>query len=50
MKVTRTNKVRITHAHLPNSGKHIAPVIELVGKPVGDGSIGPIWEKASDLQ
>jgi D-alanine transaminase len=32
-----------------SSSKQIAPVIELDGKPVGDGSIGPIWEKAKRI-
>ena len=29
-----------------NSSKLITPVIELDGKPVGDGLVGPAWEKA----
>ena len=29
-----------------NSSKHIGPVVELDGKPVGDGLVGPVWEKA----
>lgn len=31
---------------ITNSSKHIAPVVELDGQPVGDGRVGPIWEKA----
>lgn len=34
---------------LTSSSKEIAPVIELDGQPVGDGSIGPVWEKAQAL-
>lgn len=31
---------------ITNSSKHIAPVIELDGQTVGDGQVGPVWEKA----
>ena len=31
---------------ITNSSKHIAPVVELDGQPVGDGLVGPVWEKA----
>ena len=34
---------------ITNSSKHIAPVVELDGRPVGDGLVGPIWEKAMIL-
>ena len=32
-----------------SSSQKIAPVIELDGKPEGDGSIGTIWEKAKRI-
>jgi D-alanine transaminase len=31
---------------ITNSSKHIGPVIEFDGEPVGDGKVGPVWEKA----
>ncbi|MEH6517216.1 MAG: aminotransferase class IV [Halioglobus sp.] len=31
---------------ITNSSKHIAPVVELDGEPVGDGKVGEIWERA----
>ena len=31
---------------ITNSSKHIGAVVELDGKPVGDGLVGPVWEKA----
>lgn len=34
---------------ITNSSKHIAPVIELDGKPVGDGTVGRVWEKAMNI-
>ncbi len=34
---------------LTSSSKEIAPVTELDGKPVGDGQVGPVWEKAQTL-
>ncbi len=34
---------------ITNSNKHIAPVVELDGQPVGDGLVGPVWEKAMIL-
>ena len=34
---------------ITNSSKHIAPVVELDGQPVGDGLVGPVWEKAMIL-
>ena len=42
--VRTADEVRIT-----NSSKHIAPVVELDGQPVGDGLVGPVWEKAMIL-
>ncbi len=32
-----------------SSSKEIAPVIEVDGKPVGDGRVGPVWEAAQAL-
>ncbi|WP_341538853.1 aminotransferase class IV [Aestuariirhabdus litorea] len=29
-----------------NSGVHILPVVTLDGRPVADGKVGPVWEKA----
>lgn len=34
---------------ITNSSKHIGPVVELDGKPVGAGVVGPIWEKVMIL-
>jgi len=34
---------------ITNSSRHIAPVVELDGKMVGDGKVGPIWERAMCL-
>lgn len=31
---------------ISNSSKHIGPVVELDGEPVGEGQVGPVWEKA----
>lgn len=31
---------------ITNSSKHIGPVVELDDVPVGDGQVGPVWEKA----
>lgn len=34
---------------ITNSSKQIGPVVELDGKPVGDGEVGPVWESAMNL-
>lgn len=34
---------------ITNSSKHIGPVVELDGEPVGDGQVGPVWEKAMNI-
>ena len=34
---------------ITNSSKHIAPVLELDGEPVGDGLVGPVWEQAMTI-
>ncbi|MFT5218365.1 MAG: D-alanine transaminase [Gammaproteobacteria bacterium] len=34
---------------ITSSSKEIAPVIKLDGKPVGDGKVGAVWEKAAKL-
>jgi D-alanine transaminase len=31
---------------LTNSSKRIVPVVEMDGRPVGDGQVGKVWEKA----
>ncbi len=34
---------------ITNSSKHIAPIIELDGRRVGDGQVGPVWEQAMKI-
>lgn len=34
---------------ITNSSKHIGPVVELDGEPVGDGLVGPVWEKVMTI-
>ena len=34
---------------ITNSSKHIAPVVELDEQPVGNGLVGPVWEKAMSI-
>ena len=34
---------------ITSSSKQIAPVVQLDGKPVGDGKVGEIWEKCTSL-
>ena len=34
---------------ITNSSKHIGPVIELDGLPVGDGQVGQVWEQAMTI-
>jgi len=34
---------------ITNSSKHIGPIIELDGEPVGDGTVGPVWERAMKI-
>lgn len=34
---------------ITNSSKHIGAVIELDGEPVGDGKVGPVWERAMKI-
>ena len=34
---------------ITNSSKHIGPVVELDGEPVGDGLVGPVWEQAMTI-
>ena len=49
-RVVTMNEVReADELWITNSSKHIGPVIELDGKPVGDGLVGPVWEKAMTI-
>ena len=31
---------------ISSSSKEIAPITHIDGKPVGDGTVGPVWEAA----
>ncbi|MFT6287617.1 MAG: D-alanine transaminase [Halieaceae bacterium] len=46
-RVVTMNEVRSAdEIWITNSSKHIAPVVELDGEPVGDGKVGEVWERA----
>ena len=47
--VTREEVFNADEVWLTSSSKEVAPVIKLDGKPVGDGEIGDVWEKAAKL-
>jgi D-alanine transaminase len=47
--VTLEEARRADEIWITNSSKHIGPVIELDGEPVGDGKVGPVWEKAMTI-
>lgn len=47
--VTRDEVLNADEIWLTSSSKEVAPVIKLDGEPVGDGSIGDVWEKAAKL-
>ena len=47
--VTKDEVFDADEVWLTSSSKEVAPVIKLDGKPVGDGEIGDVWEKAAKL-
>lgn len=44
--VTLDEARRADEIWITNSARHIAPVIEVDGRPVGDGRVGAVWEQA----
>ena len=49
-RIVTMNEVRqADEIWITNSSKHIGPVIELDGEAVGDGLVGPVWEKAMTI-
>jgi D-alanine transaminase len=47
--ITRDEVLNADEVWISSSSKEIAPVVKLDGKPVGDGTPGPVWEKAAKL-
>jgi D-alanine transaminase len=47
--VTRAELENADEVWISSSSKEIAPVIEIDGKPVGDGSVGDVWLAAQTL-
>ena len=47
--VTRAEVLDADEIWISSSSKEVVPVVELDGKPVGDGKPGPVWEKAAKL-
>lgn len=44
--VTLDEALRADEIWITNSGRQIAPVVELDGRPVGNGEVGRVWEQA----
>jgi D-alanine transaminase len=44
--VTLDEARRADEIWITNSARQIAPVVEMDGRPVGSGQVGPVWEKA----
>ena len=47
--VTRDEVLAADEIWISSSSKEVVPVVQLDGKPVGDGKPGPVWEKAAKL-
>lgn len=47
--ITKNELVQADEIWLTSATKHIGPVIELDGQPVGTGKIGPVWQQTLDL-
>ena len=47
--ITRDEVLNADEIWISSSSKEVVPVIQLDGKPVGDGKPGPVWEKAAKL-
>jgi len=44
--VTLEEARRADEIWITNSSRQIAPVVEMDGRPVGNGQVGPVWEQA----
>ena len=47
--ITRDEVLEADEIWISSSSKEVVPVVQLDGKPVGDGKPGPVWEKAAKL-
>ncbi|MDH3536779.1 MAG: aminotransferase class IV [Gammaproteobacteria bacterium] len=47
--VTRNDVLDADEIWISSSSKEVVPVVQLDGRPVGDGKPGPVWEKAAKL-
>ena len=47
--ITRDEVLDADEIWISSSSKEVVPVVQLDGKPVGDGKPGPVWEKAAKL-
>ncbi|RRJ83060.1 D-amino acid aminotransferase [Aestuariirhabdus litorea] len=47
--VSRDEVMNADEVWITSSSKEMAPVIEVDGKPVGDGRVGSVWEQATKL-